>query len=69
MQARGNLIWDSVMAENGILKVGRLTDFQAHQRMTAILCAAAAGPVTRRLEIRLTFPVMDVIFNVIEEER
>ena len=31
MQARGNLMWDSAMAENGILKVGRLTDFQAHQ--------------------------------------
>ena len=24
-------MWDSAMAENGILKVGRLTDFQAHQ--------------------------------------
>ena len=31
MQARGNLMWASAMAENGILKVGRLTDFQAHQ--------------------------------------
>ena len=31
MQARGNLMWDSPMAENGILKVGRLNDFQAHQ--------------------------------------
>ena len=31
LQARGNLMWDSAMAENGILKVGRLTDFQAHQ--------------------------------------
>lgn len=31
MQARGNLMWDSAMAENGILKVGRLTDFQVHQ--------------------------------------
>ena len=31
MQARGNLMWDSAMAENGILKAGRLTDFQAHQ--------------------------------------
>ena len=31
MAARGNLMWDSAMAENGILKVGRLTDFQAHQ--------------------------------------
>ena len=29
MQARGNLMWDSAMAENGILKVGRRTDFQA----------------------------------------
>lgn len=31
MQARGNLMWDSAMAENEILKVGRTTDFQAHQ--------------------------------------
>ncbi len=31
IQARGNLMWDSAMAENGILKIGRLTDFQAHQ--------------------------------------
>lgn len=31
MQARGNLMWDSAMAENDILKVGRATDFQAHQ--------------------------------------
>ena len=31
MEARGNLMWDSAMAENGILKVGRLTDFQTHQ--------------------------------------
>ena len=30
-QARGNLIWDSAMAENGILKIGRKADFQAHQ--------------------------------------
>lgn len=31
VQIRGNLMWDSAMAENGILKVGRVTDFQAHQ--------------------------------------
>lgn len=31
VQARGNLMWDSAMAENGILKIGRITDFQAHQ--------------------------------------
>lgn len=31
VQARGNLMWDSAMAENGILKVGRVTDFQPHQ--------------------------------------
>ena len=31
MEGRSNLMWDSAMAENGILKVGRLTDFQAHQ--------------------------------------
>ena len=24
-------MWDSAMAENGILKVGRVTDFQCHQ--------------------------------------
>ena len=29
--ARSNLMWDSAMAENGILKCGRATDFQAHQ--------------------------------------
>lgn len=29
--ARSNLIWDSAMAENGILKLGRKTAFQAHQ--------------------------------------
>lgn len=29
--ARSNLMWTSAMAENGILKVGRMTDFQAHQ--------------------------------------
>lgn len=29
--ARSNLMWDSAMAENGILKCGRVTDFQAHQ--------------------------------------
>ena len=31
LEARSNLMWDSEMAENGILKVGRKTDFQAHQ--------------------------------------
>lgn len=31
LEARSNLMWDSAMAENGILKCGRLTDFQAHQ--------------------------------------
>lgn len=31
MQARSNLMWDSAMAENGILKCGRQTDFQVHQ--------------------------------------
>lgn len=31
MQARSNLMWDSAMAENGILKAGRKTDFQVHQ--------------------------------------
>ena len=30
-QARSNLMWDSAMAENGILKAGRSTDFQVHQ--------------------------------------
>ena len=29
--ARSNLMWDSALAENGILKCGRATDFQAHQ--------------------------------------
>lgn len=31
VQARSNLMWDSAMAENGILKCGRVTDFQTHQ--------------------------------------
>ena len=31
IEARSNLMWDSALAENGILKCGRLTDFQAHQ--------------------------------------
>lgn len=31
IQARSNLMWDSAMAENGVLKCGRVTDFQAHQ--------------------------------------
>lgn len=30
-QARSNLIWDSAMVENGILKCGCSTDFQVHQ--------------------------------------
>lgn len=29
--ARSELMWASAMAENGILKIGKLTDFQAHQ--------------------------------------
>jgi len=31
MGARSNLMWDSALAESGILKCGRSTDFQAHQ--------------------------------------
>lgn len=31
VQARSELMWDSAMAENGILKLGKITDFQAHQ--------------------------------------
>lgn len=30
-EARSELAWASSMAENGILKIGKLTDFQAHQ--------------------------------------
>lgn len=29
--ARSNLMWDSAMAENGLLKLGKKTDFQVHQ--------------------------------------
>ena len=29
--ARGELMWASSMGENGILKIGKITDFQAHQ--------------------------------------
>ena len=28
--ARGELVWDSAMAENGMLKLGKQTDFQCH---------------------------------------
>jgi alcohol dehydrogenase YqhD (iron-dependent ADH family) len=28
---RSELMWDSAMAENGILKLGKVTDFQIHQ--------------------------------------
>lgn len=31
IQPRSELMWDSAMAENGILKLGKVTDFQAHQ--------------------------------------
>jgi len=31
LEARSELMWDSAMAENGILKIGKVTDFQAHQ--------------------------------------
>lgn len=31
LKARSELMWDSAMAENGILKLGKVTDFQAHQ--------------------------------------
>ena len=31
IDARSELMWDSAMAENSILKLGKLTDFQAHQ--------------------------------------
>lgn len=31
IQARSELMWDSAIAENGILKLGKVTDFQAHQ--------------------------------------
>lgn len=30
VQARSELIWAAAMAENGILKIGKATDFQAH---------------------------------------
>lgn len=31
IDARSELMWDAAMAENGILKIGKVTDFQAHQ--------------------------------------
>lgn len=31
LEPRSELMWDSAMAENGILKLGKVTDFQAHQ--------------------------------------
>ena len=30
-EIRSELMWDSAMAENGILKIGKITDFQIHQ--------------------------------------
>ena len=30
-EARSELAWASAMAENGVLKIGKVTDFQAHQ--------------------------------------
>ena len=30
LEARGELMWAAAMAENGILKIGKVTDFQAH---------------------------------------
>lgn len=30
-EARSELAWASCMAENGVLKIGKITDFQAHQ--------------------------------------
>ena len=30
MQARSELLWAAAMAENGMLKLGKVTDFQAH---------------------------------------
>ncbi len=31
MEARSELAWASAMAENGILKIGKTSSFQAHQ--------------------------------------
>ena len=30
LEARSELVYDSAMAENGMLKIGKVTDFQAH---------------------------------------
>jgi len=30
LEARSELVWDAAMAENGILKIGKVTDFQCH---------------------------------------
>lgn len=34
--ARGELMWDSAMAENGMLKLGKITDFQCHMLEHAV---------------------------------
>lgn len=34
--ARGELMWDSAMAENGLLKLGKVTDFQCHMLEHAV---------------------------------
>ena len=31
MNARSELMWASAMGENGVLKIGKITDYQAHQ--------------------------------------
>ncbi|MBP3752312.1 MAG: iron-containing alcohol dehydrogenase [Pyramidobacter sp.] len=31
LRARGELLWAAAMGENGVLKIGKVTDFQAHQ--------------------------------------
>ena len=30
LQARSELVWAAAMAENGMLKIGKTTDFQCH---------------------------------------
>ena len=41
--ARSELAWASAMAENGVLKIGKVTDFQAHQLGAYTNCNHGAG--------------------------
>ena len=49
MQARSELMWASAMAENGLLKLGKTTDFQFGRRLIARQPCMARPPWRRAL--------------------